>query len=64
MLSGGFVLVEYSSGFISTKHQIDINSSETVKEKLTFESETQIKGVIIKRFQNDNGVLNVSYFIE
>ena len=40
--SVGFVFVDDHSGFMITRHQVDINATETVKNKLTFEREAQI----------------------
>ena len=41
MFSGGCVFIDHASGYVSIKHQVDINSTETVKAKLTFERESQ-----------------------
>ena len=41
MFSGGFFFVDHASGYVSLKHQVDINATETVKAKLTFEREAQ-----------------------
>ena len=41
MLSGGCVFIYHASGYVSIKHQVAINATETVKEKLTFEREAQ-----------------------
>ena len=48
MFSGGCVFIDHASGYVSIKHQVDINATETVKSKLTFEREAQIQGVEIK----------------
>ena len=37
MFSGGCVFIDHSSGYVSIKHQVDINATENVKAKLTFE---------------------------
>ena len=36
MYSGGCVLIDHSSGYMSIKHQVVINATENVKAKLTF----------------------------
>ena len=36
ILLGGFGFVEHVSGFVIIKKQVDINTDETVKEKLNF----------------------------
>ena len=62
--SGGCVLIDHTSGYMRIKHQVAINATETVKAKLTFESEAQSHGVVIKLYHTDNGVLNASEFME
>ena len=37
MFSVGCVFIDHASGYVSIKHQVAINSTEIVKEKLTFE---------------------------
>ena len=37
MLSGGCIFIDHVSGYVKIKHQVAINATETVKEKLTFE---------------------------
>ena len=46
------------------KHQVDINATETVKAKLTFESGAQSQGVVIKGYHTNNGIFNASEFME
>ena len=46
------------------KHQVAINATETIEAKLTFDMESQIHGVGINRYHTDNGVFNVSEFME
>ena len=36
MFSGGCVFIDHASGYVSIKHQVDINATETVKAKITF----------------------------
>ena len=48
MFSGGCVFIDHASGYVSIKHQVNINATETVKEKLTFEREAQSKVVVTK----------------
>ena len=59
---GGFVFIDHASGYVRIKHQVAINSTETVKEKLTFEMEDQSRGVAIKGYHTDNGIFNASEF--
>ena len=42
MFSGGFVFIDHVSGYVSIKHQMVINSTETSKAELTCEREAQI----------------------
>ena len=60
MFSGGCVFIDHVSGYVSIKHQVDINATETVKAKLTFEREAQSQGVVIKGYHTDNGIFNSS----
>ena len=64
MLSGGCVFVEHTSVLTSINNQVDINSTETVKSKLIFDKEAQIKGVTMNGYQTYNGRLSASYFRE
>ena len=64
MFSGGCVFIEHVSGYVSIKQQVAINSTETVKAKLTFEREAQSQGVVIKGYHTDNGIFNSSEFME
>ena len=60
IFSGGCVFIDHASGYVSIKHQVAINATETVKAKLTFESEAQIQGVVIKEYHTDTGIFNAS----
>ena len=64
MFSGGCVFIYHVSGYVRTKHQVDINATKTVKVKLTFEREVQSQGVVIKEYNTDNEIFNVSEFME
>ena len=48
MFSGGYVFIYHASGYVSINHQVAINATKTVKEKITFEREAQSQGVVIK----------------
>ena len=62
--SGGCVFIDYASGYVSIKHQVAINTTETVKAKLTFEREAQSQGVAIKGYHTDNVIFNSSELME
>ena len=62
MFSGGRVFVNHASGFMSTNNQVHINSTETIKEKLTFERDSQSQGVLINGYRADNDLLQPSIF--
>ena len=64
MFSGGCVIIDHVSGYVSIKHQVTINSTENVKAKLTFEREAKSQGVVIKGYHTDNGIFNYSEFME
>ena len=57
------VFVDHASYFIIKNNQVDINATETVKEKLTFERESQSNLVVMKGNQNYNGLLSTSDFM-
>ena len=58
------VCINHASAYVRIKHQIAINDTETVKAKLTFYREAQSQGVFVKLFHTDNGIFNVSDFME
>ena len=62
MYSVGCVLIDHSSGYMIIKHQVDINPTEIVKEKLTFEREDKSQEVMIKVYHTDT--FNTSNFME
>ena len=64
MFSGGFFFIDHTSGYVIIKHQVAINATETVKEKLTFEREAQSQVVVINGYHTDNWIFNYSEFIE
>ena len=64
MFSGGCVFIDHASGYVTIKHQVAINATETVNEKLNFEREAQSQGVAIKGYHTDNGIFNTSEFME
>ena len=62
--SGGCVFIDHFSVYVSIKHQVAINDTETVKAKLTFKREAQSRVVVIKVYHTDNGIFNSSEFME
>ena len=52
----------HASDYMSIKHQVAINATETVKSKLTFEREDKSQGVMIHVCHTD--ILNSSKFTE
>ena len=60
MFSGGCVFIDHASGYVIINHQVDINATETLNSKLTFEREAQSQGLVIKGYHTDNGVFNSS----
>ena len=62
--SGGCVLIDNASHYMSIKYQVDINGTENVKEKLPFDREDKRQGLMIKVYHTDNGIFNTSKFIE
>ena len=43
MYSAGCFLIDHASGYMSIKHQVAVNATETVKAKLAFEREDKVK---------------------
>ena len=64
MFSVGCVFIDRASDYVSIKNQVPINSTETVKEKLTYDKEAQIQGVLIKRYYTYNRIFNASEFMK
>ena len=64
MFSGGCVFIDHASDYVSIKHQVSINATETVKAKLKFEREAQSQGVVTKGYHTDNGIFSASEFME
>ena len=64
MFPGGCVFIYHASGYVSINHQVDINTTKTVKVKLTFDREAQSQVVVIKGYHTDNGIFNESEFME
>ena len=54
MFSGGYVFIDNASCYVSINHIVDINATEIVKAKITFEREDKIQGVMINIYHNDN----------
>ena len=60
---GACVFIDHVSGYVSIKHQVAINATETVKAKINFDREAQSQGVVIKGYHTDNGIFNYSEFM-
>ena len=58
-----FLFVDHVSCFIIINNQVDINATENVNLKLTFEREFQSNLVVMKGNKNYNGLFNASDFI-
>ena len=52
----------HASGYMSIKHQVDINATETVKAKLIFEKEDKSQGVMINIYETD--IFNTAKFMQ
>ena len=64
MFSGGCVFIDHASGYVSINNQVDIDATETVKAKLTFDREDQSQGVMINVFHTGNVILDTSKSME
>ena len=51
----------HASDYMSIKHQVDINATETVKAKLTFERGDKSQGIMINEYHTD--ISNTSKFM-
>ena len=51
-----------ASDYMSIKHQVAINATETVKAKITFEREDKSQEAMIKLYHTD--IFNTSKFME
>ena len=63
MFSGGCIFIGHTSGYVSIKHQLAINDTETAREKLTLEREDEIQGVTIKGYHTNDGIFNALEFM-
>ena len=52
----------HASDYMSIKHQVAINATETVKAKLTFDRGDSSQGVMTKEYHTD--IFNTSKFME
>ena len=54
IFSRGCVFIDHASGYVSIKHRVAINFTETIKAKLTFDREYKIQRVMINLYHADN----------
>ena len=52
----------HASDYMSIKHQVGINATETVKAKLTFDREDKSQGLMINVYHTD--IFNTSKFMK
>ena len=52
----------HANGYMRIKHQLDITATETVRAKLTFESEDKSQGLMINEYHTD--IFNTSKFMK
>ena len=64
MYLGGCDLIDHGSVYTRIKHQVAINSTENVKEKLTFEMEDKSQGVMINVYHTEKRIIDKSKFME
>ena len=58
VFSGGCVFIDHASGYVSIKHQVAIDATETVKAKLTYDRDSQSQEMAIKGYHTYNGIFN------
>ena len=59
---GGTIFVDHASGFTQVKHQVSLSAGDTIQAKRNFERLLFDHGVIVRKFQADNGVFNSAEF--
>ena len=52
----------HANGYMRIKYPVDINDTENVKAKLTFERDHKSQGVMVNEYHTD--ILNTSKFME
>jgi Reverse transcriptase (RNA-dependent DNA polymerase) len=55
MYHGGCIFVDHATGFVHVEHQVRLTSHETLLSKHKFEEVARDSGVIIQKYQSDNG---------
>ena len=53
--SGGAIFVDHASGYIYVKHQVLMNTHETIDSKESFESHCRDFGIVVSQYLSDNG---------
>jgi hypothetical protein len=53
--SGGAIFVDHASGYIFVKHQVLMNTHETIESKESFESHCRDFGIVVSQYLSDNG---------
>lgn len=55
MYHGGCIFVDHATGFVHVEHQVKLTTHETLLSKHKFEEVARDAGVIIQKYQTDNG---------
>lgn len=55
MYEGGCLFVDHATGYINVQFQTSLNSHQTLKAKQQFEEHCRDHGVLVQRYQTDNG---------
>ena len=63
ILSVRYVFISHARGYVSIKHKVAINDTETARAKLTLEREDEIQGVTIKGYHTNDGIFNALEFM-
>ena len=63
MYSGGCILYDHGSQYISVKLQVHLNVQETIQAKLSFEREMYQFGIVIQTYHTDNGIFASKDFV-
>ena len=61
--TGGVIFVDHASGRIDIRHQVHLDSAETIEAKIKFEREAHNAGVVVQSYHTDNGIFGTEEFV-
>ena len=60
---GGAIFVDHASGHISIRHQVSLQTTDTIHSKLSYEAEAFSSGVTIQAYHSDKGTFAAKDFV-